>query len=431
MGDNYNGRDEHLSPWFGMSPNQPPPSTQQQHQQQPDQYQAQPQQMMQATAADDRSVYQVGHPPSTVVDQQQQQVERAPLNHQQYYPSQYPEQQQQQLHYQQSYPHPAMYQQQQQPPQQYPQEIQQQQHQGRETNSIDLTGDDGGVALTGENTYASLFNNYENYAQQRRDSSGIETPSSTVTHNQGMSKSSDRSNNRSITSAVSLHGRKNAGDDAAIAMSRSKARSERKRTREKQRRDGVNKQFAELTKVLKRLELEEREEAERKARIAAGNDSSMSSTTLHSVRLPFIAPNNSVDLIACAIVHLQHLHRLSKKQQLDLNRLDNELRNAKKAGEDTATKLKEVLFNYQAPRPNLGATNLRFNVGNNKSSNNTSSVGMNNNINNNMNKNMASSEGNGNMNLAANASQAIRMDAMMASPNQKQQQVSTKKQNVG
>ena len=224
-----------------------------------------------------------------------------------------------------------------------------------------------------------------------------------------------------------------------IAISRSKARSERKRNREKQRRDGVNRQFSELTKVLKRLELEEREEAERKLRMSAGSDGIMSAS-LHSVRLPFIAPNNSVDLIACAIVHLQHLHRMSKRQQDDLNRLEDEVQHAKKAGEDTASKLKDVLFNYQIPRPHLGMTNPSFNVGVKTSSSNinsVSSMGMNNNNNNNnsgntinntinTNKMMANSINGNNGNMNATSSTSMGMSAVMSGGSQQKQQVSTR-----
>lgn len=155
-----------------------------------------------------------------------------------------------------------------------------------------------------------------------------------------------RTNDVAITSSTSSNNTTNNATNDNVVTAKSKARSERKRTREKQRREGVNKQFAELTKVLTRIELEEREEQERKDRLAAGESGVGSGvTSLHSVRLPFIAPNNIVDLITCAIVHLQHLHRVSKRQQEEVDRLEDKLRDAKKAGDDTATKLKDVLFN--------------------------------------------------------------------------------------
>jgi len=183
--------------------------------------------------------------------------------------------------------------------------------------------------------------------------------------------------------------------------------------------------------VLKRLELEEREEAERKARIAAGSEGSIS-TSLHSVRLPFIAPNNSVDLIACAIVHLQHLHRMSKRQQEDLNRLEDELQNAKKAGEDTATKLKEVLFNYQIPRPHLGLANPNFNVGNSSSNNDVCNAGMNNSNNSSSSlSNNTDTIMNGAMrNNNGNTTASTPMMAMMAGGQQKEQQVGTRNYHI-
>ena len=269
-----------------------------------------------------------------------------------------------------------------------------------------------------------MFNNYDSYPPQQQAS--MEPPP--IRRRSSSDKSNART--RTITNAASSHAVNTNPTAASIAMSRSKARSERKRTREKQRRDGVNRQFAELTKVLKRLELEEREEAERKARLAAGSDGSISAS-LHSVRLPFIAPNNSVDLIACAIVHLQHLHRMSKRQQEDLNRLEDELQMSKKAGEDTATKLKEVLFNYQIPRPHLGMTNPSFSVGNTSSNtssnNNASNVGMNvnNNSNNDSNSNRIVASTNGNSNLAMNTTTGTPMAVagmMQGASHQKQQQ---------
>merc|ERR1712005_87894 len=56
----------------------------------------------------------------------------------------------------------------------------------------------------------------------------------------------------------------NGGVDEGL---KSQARSERKRSREKQRRTDVNKQFGELTEVLKRIEAEEQQlQQERAAR---------------------------------------------------------------------------------------------------------------------------------------------------------------------
>ncbi len=156
-------------------------------------------------------------------------------------------------------------------------------------------------------------------------------------------------------------------EDRNGSQYKAQIRSERKRTREKQRRNGVNKQFAELAKILKRLKFEEREEVNRNTKTKDGNANNASSA-LHTVHLPYVAPNNTVDLIASASIYLQHLQQVSKRQQEVVNRLENELENTKKAGEDTASKLKDVLFNCQMPRPHPGLTNPNFDVNNNSSS---------------------------------------------------------------
>jgi hypothetical protein len=103
------------------------------------------------------------------------------------------------------------------------------------------------------------------------------------------------------------------------------ARSERKRSREKQRRTDVNKQFADLTIVLRQIEAEESEE-ESKTRLA-------------------FSPANRVDLVARTITHLERLRDSNKRRKTELDSLQQQLDQAKKAGEDTAAKLKEAMFN--------------------------------------------------------------------------------------
>lgn len=110
-------------------------------------------------------------------------------------------------------------------------------------------------------------------------------------------------------------------DDAKM-----QARSERKRSREKQRRCDVNKHFADLTAVLTQIEAEEAEE-----------DNTV-------VRLAF-SPANRVDLIARTITHLERLNASNKRRRKEVDSLQQQLDQAKKAGEDTAAKLKEVMFN--------------------------------------------------------------------------------------
>jgi hypothetical protein len=110
-------------------------------------------------------------------------------------------------------------------------------------------------------------------------------------------------------------------DDAKM-----QARSERKRSRERQRRCDVNKHFADLTAVLTQIEAEEAEE-----------DNTV-------VRLAF-SPANRVDLIARTITHLERLNASNKRRKKEVESLQQQLDQAKKAGEDTAAKLKEVMFN--------------------------------------------------------------------------------------
>ena len=365
MSDNFNGGDEPLSQWFSMNPNQ-------QQQTDSQQYQGRPEQLIQAPMIDDRNIF------NTETATQQSQTEGGSMGHQIFYPPpQFADQSQSPAHpaemFQQVYQQRGLIQQ-----QTSPQQYQQQQQSYSEQQQVPVLSMDlpGGNSSAMDNSRDSenLYFNYDAGSSQQQDS--IQNSPLRIPHAQR------NISNQNIVQAQFVAGNRSLGNTgtnatkASIALSKAKLRSERKRTREKQRRDGVNRQFSELTKVLKRLELEEREEADRKSRLANGSDSSRSAS-LHSVRLPFIAPNNSVDLISCAIVHLQHLHRLSQRQQEDINRLEESLENTKKAGEDTASKLKEVLFNYQVPRPHLGLTNPSFNVGNtsiSRSSNNTSNT---------------------------------------------------------
>jgi DNA-binding protein H-NS len=109
------------------------------------------------------------------------------------------------------------------------------------------------------------------------------------------------------------------------------ARTERKRSREKQRRFDVNKQFSELTAAVRQIEMETEE-----------------------YRVPTMySPNNRADLIARTVALLQALHSMNQKKQKEINELQEELQRAKLAGEEAAQKLKESMM---APQ----------NVGNNK-----------------------------------------------------------------
>jgi hypothetical protein len=118
----------------------------------------------------------------------------------------------------------------------------------------------------------------------------------------------------------------NAKDDASIPdESKAMARSERKRSREKQRRSDVNQKFGDLTLLLRQIESEEAEEDQ-------------------MARLAFNATNR-VDLVARTIMHLGRLRDCNKKRKVEVESLQQQLDQAKKAGEDTAAKLKETMFN--------------------------------------------------------------------------------------
>lgn len=109
------------------------------------------------------------------------------------------------------------------------------------------------------------------------------------------------------------------------------ARTERKRSREKQRRSDVNKQFGELSMVLRRID------ANHHPHSNGDNSSSVS----------VFAPGNRAELIARTIRLLETLDEANKKQKRDIQDYQVQLENAKKAGEETAAKLKEQLL---APR---------------------------------------------------------------------------------
>lgn len=108
---------------------------------------------------------------------------------------------------------------------------------------------------------------------------------------------------------------------------RAQARSERKRSREKQRREDVNKQFADLIALLPQIETDEDD----------------------GKRLPYSSITNRVDLIVVAIGILERLHKVSTDRKHEIARLEKELEDAKKMVEDTAARLKEATLTYQQP----------------------------------------------------------------------------------
>jgi hypothetical protein len=134
-------------------------------------------------------------------------------------------------------------------------------------------------------------------------------------------------------------------DDISIPdEAKVQARSERKRSREKQRRSDVNSKFADLTLLLRQIESEEAEEDTMMARLAFN-------------------PTNRVDLVARTIMHLERLRDSNKKRVVEVESLQQQLDQAKKAGEDTAAKLKETMFNQppQNKQVSRGASAIETN----------------------------------------------------------------------
>lgn len=111
---------------------------------------------------------------------------------------------------------------------------------------------------------------------------------------------------------------------------KAQARSERKRSREKQRRSDVNKQFSDLTHLLQRIDAED-----------VNADDLNNGATCNRVTFN---PSNRVDLIARTIVLLERLHEANKRRKIEISSLQQQLDEAKKAGEDTAAKLKEAML---------------------------------------------------------------------------------------
>lgn len=108
------------------------------------------------------------------------------------------------------------------------------------------------------------------------------------------------------------------------------ARTERKRSREKQRRSDVNKQFSDLTSCLRYVESE------------------YDAEELRTAALPTVfSPSNRADLLARTVALLNALHATNKRRKKELDELQGELENSRKAGEEMAAKLKE---NIMAPQ---------------------------------------------------------------------------------
>lgn len=105
------------------------------------------------------------------------------------------------------------------------------------------------------------------------------------------------------------------------------ARSERKRSREKQRRSDVNKQFATLTDLLRQIE-------------SSHTDLFASPVWTEAS----FSPSNRVELMARTIHVLQTMEHSHKRQKTRIQELEVQLDSAKKAGEEAAAKAKEKMM---------------------------------------------------------------------------------------
>jgi len=129
----------------------------------------------------------------------------------------------------------------------------------------------------------------------------------------------------------------NCSEGAENDAGKAQQRSERKRSREKQRRSDVSKQFSDLTQLLQRVESEDSREYEGRASPPA--------------RMAF-NPSNRVDLIARTNYYLERLLDSNKRRKTEIDSLKQDVELAKKAGEDTAARLKEALLAYPNPCSN-------------------------------------------------------------------------------
>jgi len=147
------------------------------------------------------------------------------------------------------------------------------------------------------------------------------------------------------TISISSHhgGSSSQESGAAIAEveddAKAQARSERKRSREKQRRSDVNKQFADLADIIRKIETEDA--STRFVGSATSNGLPLASRT---------GPTNRVDLMARTIHMLEQLHSTNKKHKSQRSSLEKQLEEMKKVAEDTAARLKEATSYQQGPQ---------------------------------------------------------------------------------
>merc|ERR1719506_2793604 len=156
---------------------------------------------------------------------------------------------------------------------------------------------------------------------------------------------------------ASQPGRKNTSTSTTTPQgSKHAVRSERKRSREKQRREDVNKQFTDLTDVIKKLEADELKihqellkEQEDLELLEQGSTNKRPRTagvprpyTSPVCVLPPFSPTNRVDLIARTILHLERLSHVTKKQKTKIASLEEQILVSQQAGEAAARKLKQT-----------------------------------------------------------------------------------------
>jgi hypothetical protein len=109
------------------------------------------------------------------------------------------------------------------------------------------------------------------------------------------------------------------------------SRTERKRSREKQRRFDVNKQFNDLTACLRHVESE------------------YDSSELRAASLPAVfSASNRADLLARTVALLHALNDTNKRRKKEILDLKSQLDVSKQTGEDMAQKLKESIMAPQS-----------------------------------------------------------------------------------
>ena len=142
-----------------------------------------------------------------------------------------------------------------------------------------------------------------------------------------------------------------AAPEPVSSQIRAAARTERKRKLEKQRRSDVNKQFAELSTVLRQIEAEAPDQVVRLLPAA-------------------YSPANRVDLMARTVALLKNLFESHKKQKAAVADLEGQLELAKKAGEEAAAKYKEALMAPQAVGGNKVMMMVPMMIGDTNNNNN-------------------------------------------------------------